>query len=71
MAEVQHSITIALTVHRCVDCGRHWALEVHWAGTCPICAYKRVNAAIDEQARLERVVRSLRGALTRAKGRGR
>ncbi len=61
--------TLTLHEHRCYECGRWWACEAPTIGQCPLCADARIARAVAEQARLERVVRSLRGAVTRVRGR--
>lgn len=67
------NVEITLTLHTC-SCGVVYALP-HWitsAYQCPMCAtqrHQRLEERFDElykeKSHLERVVRSLRGALTR------
>jgi hypothetical protein len=60
-------VDVALHEQRCDFCGRWWASEQGF-GICPCCARRRIDAVVEEQSRLERVCRSLRGAITRKRG---
>jgi hypothetical protein len=62
-------VLIELHTRRCYECGKWWSGEHPGLGQCPMCADKKIGAALDEQDRLGRVVRSLRGAITRSKRR--
>jgi len=58
---------ITLVVQRCYECGRYWAHENSVSGTCPKCAQDRINKFVRELEGHNRVVASLRGAITKAK----
>jgi hypothetical protein len=65
--------SVELATRRCYECGRWWAYERFAMETpeCPVCSgrsLKRYAARINV---LERGNASLRGALTKAKGRSR
>lgn len=65
MTTLSRTAVINFTEQRCYDCGRFWMLESAAHGTCPCCAKRSVDAAVEEQQRLERVISALRGALKR------
>lgn len=69
MATFDHAPKITLEINRCYDCGRYWALENAVSGTCPKCAQDKIMRLLDDVARHERAVASVRGALTKAKKR--
>jgi len=60
---------IKLDLRRCYECGRWWALEVYANSSheCPSCAGRTIARKNDEIAKLERRIRSLKGAATRRK----
>ena len=60
---------VAIDIVRCYDCGRYWGFERGFRGQCPICADRKIQRIVSEAERNERVVRSLRGALTRTRKR--
>lgn len=71
MAELKLVLDLTLETHRCWECGLWYALERGYPGLfeCPYCAGRKVKSARNERDAAERVTRSLRGALTRAKRR--
>lgn len=60
--------TIALYDRRCYECGQWWASEHSHGGKCPECAQRRIDNVLEQLAKAERTIRSLRGALTRKEG---
>jgi len=71
VSDLIHEAKIALTLSRCWDCGRYWAREhafCHNEGTCPFCAKAAIERAVESETKALRSVASLRGALTKAKG---
>jgi hypothetical protein len=71
MTTFTHKPEIELTVTRCYDCGRYWALESAVGGTCPKCAQDTIDRYVEEASKHDRAIASLRGALTKAKARRR
>lgn len=64
---------VELTQHRCYQCGRWWAYERFAASMpdCPVCSQRvidRQRTSIEER---DRTIVGLRGALTKARKRGR
>jgi len=60
---------IELHERRCYECGQWWASERANTATCPVCAQRRIDRAVEAQAKLERSVAALKGALTRSRKR--
>lgn len=58
-------VIVRLRERRCGDCGRFWACEFEFHGTCPLCAIVKLEAAEKERLRLVRAVNALQ------RGRGR
>lgn len=52
---------------RCWDCHRWWFKERHQDASCPYCAHDSRAKRNEENARLERSVAALRGAITKLK----
>lgn len=73
MAELfTHEAKFQLEINRCWGCGRYWAVETFAAGgDCPCCANAKYERLWNEFEKLQRTVNSLRGAVTKAKGRRR
>ena len=73
MIELEVKPVIVLETRRCYDCGRWWAHEKGHSNRCqcPYCTDEVVEAGRVERARLERVIRALRGAITRLQRGGR
>lgn len=70
MADLKLQLDLTLETSRCYDCGRWYAFERGFTNDieCPYCAKREVRKARDQRDAHERVARSLRGALTRARG---
>lgn len=70
-AFLDHNPKITLAVQRCYDCGTFWACETRsGSGRCPICAERKIFAAHEEQAKLEKRLNAQKAATSRAaKGR--
>ena len=65
-----HKTEVNLKIDRCWECGRWWAIEQFApGGECPHCAHKKYKKLWDEFEKLEKTIRSLRGAITFAKRR--
>jgi hypothetical protein len=60
---------LTLNVQRFYDCGVHWAIEATHKSfaRCPRCAGDRIENVVAAQLRLERTIRAMRGAFTRAR----
>lgn len=69
MAELPLEVRITLETTRCYTCGRWWALERGFVGTCPKCAQDAISLAREAEAKAGRSAAATRGALARAKGR--
>jgi hypothetical protein len=67
---INHSVTVQLDITRCYDCGRFWAIEQGYRGDCPHCAKNKRSERFEALEHAERSIASLRGALTKAKKRG-
>lgn len=63
-----HQANIELEIHRCLKCGRWYAHEQRHGCNCPNCMQLENIHAADENRRLERVIRGLRGTLKRKRG---
>ncbi len=70
-ADIELNRTISMSVQRCYDCGTFWACETRsGSGRCPICAGRKIDAAHEEQAKLEKRLNAQKAATSRAaKGR--
>ncbi len=66
---VAEDLQVTITMHkrRCEECRRWFASEEPACWKCGQCATDRVDALLEEQTRLEHVIRGLRSALTRAR----
>lgn len=69
MATVALNPSVNIETYRCYACGRWWALETHWSGSCPKCAHERAAQRSKELEAARRSIRSLKGALTKARRR--
>jgi hypothetical protein len=58
---------VNIETHRCYECGRWWALEQGWDGDCPGCAHTKRMERYEALESALRSIRSLKGALTKAK----
>lgn len=67
MSDYQHTPSITLSVRRCHECGRFYAVESFPQCRCPYCAERKVEEAHKAQAKAERSASALRGALSRRK----
>lgn len=58
---------IRLEQNRCYDCGTFWAVEQCKAtvAQCPVCAGKRIQAAISSEMKAIRSARSLKALVNR------
>jgi uncharacterized paraquat-inducible protein A len=56
---------IDLEARRCYECNIWWALERGHSGKCPRCADAEIEESLEKRMKMERSIRSLRGALTR------
>lgn len=54
---------------RCFTCGRYYAYEVHHDPGCANCARRRLDAQQEVINSQQRTIRSMKGALTKAKRR--
>lgn len=68
-AKFQHKPEITLTTSRCYKCGRYYAVEQYPRSSCPYCADAAGVVREDERQAQERVIRALRGAITRMRKR--
>ncbi len=67
IADLTITPQLTLTVVRCFDCGRWYAVEGARVSRCPYCAAADVSRAIDRQEAAERSAAATRGALSRLK----
>jgi hypothetical protein len=61
-------VNVSLAIHTCT-CGSLYALP-HWMsghGRCPMCAHRKFEAQGKEIEHLEKIVRYMRGTITRLK----
>ena len=74
-ANITHELKVELTVTRCYECGRVYAIESNrqWeyrsGEACPCCAQRIKAAHFKRIEELERTIAALKGALTKAKRR--
>lgn len=67
MSELYYDCRFTLIATRCFDCGKFYALEHNYSGSCPYCAKDRANRHFMSENKLERSIRSLKGAITKLK----
>lgn len=65
ITQIKQDLAFTLDLHRCFTCGRFYATEAGFQGNCPICGYKVVKKAQDEEQKLMRVISALRGVITK------
>lgn len=69
MATIALDPSVNIETRRCYRCGRWWALETGHTGRCPKCADDKADQRNAELEAARRSIRSLKGALTKARAR--